>query len=178
MGKYLITGVSGTGKTTIAKEMQRLGYSAFDTDSVPKLAAWIERATGKQRPKEFNSAKDWVDRYDWLWDEKCLRELLESQNEPLFFCGSSANQENFYSLFTQVFLLEIDDLSLQHRLLQSKRDHEFGRRPGEMEVILGWYKDFQEKTKSSGAIVIDATESLKKVIHLILDQVHNEHAKI
>jgi adenylate kinase family enzyme len=168
MNKYLITGVSGTGKTTIAKELQVRGYSAYDMDSVPGLGAWIERTTGKPRAKDFSSAADWVDRYDWLWNKTRLQNLLKTGTQPIFLCGSSVNQENFYNLFTKIVLLKIDDKTLTTRLLHGNRDHEFGRRPGEIEVILAWYKDFQIRTKAYGASVIDATKPLNKVIDKIL----------
>lgn len=173
MNKYLITGVSGAGKSTIAMKLQMNGYTALDSDSVPGLATWTERVTGKPSPKEFNSAADWVDRYDWLWNEQRLYELLKVRShQPLFLCGSSANQEKFYDLFTIIFLLEIDNKTLKHRLLKCDREHEFGRRPGEIEVILGWYKGFQTRIKASGAIIIDAKKPTDESVEQILSHIH------
>lgn len=168
MNQYLITGVAGTGKTTIAKHLHIQGHNALDMDRVSGLGAWIEQVTGKPRPKEFETAADWVGRYDWLWDEKRLHELLDSEAKPIFFCGSSTNQEKFYNLFTSIFLLEIDDETLKDRLIHGERDHEFGRRPGELEVILSWYKGFQERTKALDAIVINATKSIDQIVEEIL----------
>jgi adenylate kinase family enzyme len=171
MNKYLVTGVATSGKTTIARELQKRGYSAFDTEPIKGLHVWIEKATGKSLPPdlEITSAADWVDRYDPSWDEKRLRQLLDTpRSEPTFFCGSAANQEGLYGLFDKVFLLAIDDQTLIRRLQNADRENEFGRRPGELEVILGWYKAFQDRTKASGAIIIDATQPLDKVINEIL----------
>jgi adenylate kinase family enzyme len=173
MDRYLITGMTGTGKTTIAKELQNRGYPAHDTDRVKGLSAWIERTTGLPRPKDFSSAADWVDRYDWLWNGQLLQEFLNAQTQTVFFCGSSSNQENFYNLFTKVFLLEVDEKTLKHRILESKRDHEFGKRPGEIEIILGWLDDFQERTKALGATAIDAIQPLDQVINDILALAHD-----
>ena len=32
MKNYLITGVAGTGKSTLAKELRQRGYAAYDTE--------------------------------------------------------------------------------------------------------------------------------------------------
>ena len=173
MGKYLITGVSGTGKSTIARNLKALGLNAYDTDRVKGLSAWIERATGKPRSKDFNSADDWVEKYDWLWNERFLRQLLSTETEDIFLCGTSSNQENFYGLFNKVFLLEIDDLTLRDRLQNKDREHNFGKRPGELELILGWYKDFQERTKAMGAIIMDARQPVNIIIDHILAQIND-----
>ncbi len=136
----LVTGMSGSGKTTVARSLHSRGYTAIDTDSATGLSVWIERSTGKPNYNfEPKKAEDWVEKYDWLWDEGALRKLL-STNNVTYFCGSSANQEQFYSLFDKIYLLEVNDELLIHRLTQDNREHDFGKRPGELDIILGWYK--------------------------------------
>ncbi len=172
MHNYLVTGVATSGKTTVARELQKRGYSAIETEPIKGLHVWIEKATGKAFANlKITTVDDWLDRYDPSWDESRLRELLNMpRTEPTFFCGSAANQEGLFYLFDMVFELAIDNQTLISRLHNADRENEFGRRPGELDVILEWYKAHQERTKTSGAISIDATQPLEKVIDDILSR--------
>ncbi len=164
----LITGVSGSGKTTIAAELTKLGHNARNMDSVEGLCAWINLATGQPDP-DFQrlSVDDWLDKYDWLWDEKRLKNLL-SETPDTFFCGSSGNQDRFYGLFDKVFLLAMNDELIRDRILNNSRDHDYGRRPGEIDAIIGYYEDFQDKAIAAGAVVIDAKKPVNEIVNLIL----------
>ena len=50
MRNYLIEGVSGTGKTSVCKELQRRGYYAINGDT--ELAYQGDPETGKQPVSE------------------------------------------------------------------------------------------------------------------------------
>jgi broad-specificity NMP kinase len=50
MRNYLIEGVSGTGKTSVCKELQRRGYYAINGDT--ELAYQGDPGTGKQPVSE------------------------------------------------------------------------------------------------------------------------------
>lgn len=164
----LIAGVSGSGKTTLAAELTKLGYDARNMDSVEGLCSWVNLSTGIPDPDfKIESADDWLGKYDWLWDEKKLTQLLGETNET-FYCGSSGNQEKFYHLFGKVILLEMDDQLIKDRVLGNERDHSYGRMPGEMDAILGYYKEFQDEAIVSGAVVIDAKKLVNEIVNLIL----------
>ncbi|MBV9710451.1 MAG: hypothetical protein JO011_06010 [Ktedonobacteraceae bacterium] len=47
MAAYLITGESGTGKSSLATELQKRRYIAYDGDATPGLAYHADHATGK-----------------------------------------------------------------------------------------------------------------------------------
>lgn len=165
----LITGVSGSGKTTIASELLERGYHALNMDKVEGLCAWVDLATGKPAGPDFKreSASDWKDEYDWLWDGQVLNQLL-SETSDTYFCGSSGNQKEFYHLFGKVFLLEMDEELIRHRIFESERDHDYGRRPGEIEEILDYYQNEQDTAKSLGAVVIDAHKPVHEIVEIIL----------
>ena len=166
----LITGVAGSGKTTIAAELTKRGYYALNMDSINGLCSWINLSTGKSDPySERISAGDWFEHYDWLWNTERLTELLKKSSDT-FFCGSSGNQEQFYRMFGKIFLLEMDKQLIKERIFNNERDHNYGRRPGELELIFSYFEDFQDKAKASGATVINARKPVDEIIDVILSE--------
>jgi len=163
----LITGVSGSGKTTIAAELVKRGHDARNMDAIEGLCSWVNLATGKSEPDNREKDPDWLVTHDWYWDRNRLFELL-SESKNTFFCGSSGNQAEFYSMFGKVILLEMDAKLIKERVLNGNRDHSYGRMPGEMDAILGYFEDFQDGAKAAGAVVINAGNPLANVVELVL----------
>src|SRR6478609_3234696 len=102
MGKYLITGAAGSGKSTTIGALQDRGFSAYDTDDLPEVTRLQERATGRfvdwpKGPADFSKNA-------WNWQEKGLKKLLAS-DETVFVGASVANQQEFYPLFDTIFAL-------------------------------------------------------------------------
>ncbi len=165
----LITGVSCAGKSTIARHLLGLGFNAYDTDCIKNLSAWTDIKTGECiNDVQWSSSDEWEGKYDWLWNKEYLKTMLDNTKSNIaFFCGSSSNQALFYDYFNLIFLLEVDDDLIIERL-KTQREHSFGSNPGELEIILNWYKDFQEKTKKAGAIVLDAKNTTLEIVDEIL----------
>ena len=65
----------------------------------------------------------------------------------------------------------MDDQLIAERVLNNERGHSYGRMPGELEAILGYDKDLQDKARSLGATVIDARKSVAEIIDIILSEV-------
>jgi len=153
---YLIEGVSGTGKTSVCKELQRRGYHAINGDN--ELAYQGDPDTGE--PTEG------VAHEHHIWDVGKVRALVADQDVAVtFFCGGSRNSSHFIDLFDRVFVLEVDRDTLNRRL-ESRPEDEFGGRPTEREVVLRLHRT-QEDIPRNG-IVIDATAPLAHVVEEIV----------
>ena len=88
MKRIFITGMSGTGKTSVIEALRFRGFTAVDTD----YDSWCELAT-------FNGESE------WLLREERLNELLTVPlNSPLFVSGCCSNQGKFYKLFDHKIL--------------------------------------------------------------------------
>lgn len=160
MAAYLITGEAGTGKSSVAAELRKRGYLAYDADET--LAYHAERATGKPILEKLEHYTQTA----WIWDAARLRALLASHKD-VFLTGASDNQHEFYPLFTKIFILTLDATTLTQRL-QNRRAGDYGMHPEELQEILRTFAGFTRRTIEDGALPIDATKPLETVVDEIL----------
>jgi len=157
MWNYLVEGFSGTGKTSVCKELCRRGFHAVNGDT--DLAYQGDPETGK--PTDDMSSH-W--RHIWQVDE--VRSLVADQNERFtFFCGGSRNFLKFLSLFDGVFVLEID-LGTLIRRLDQRQQGEFGAQQSERDLVVRLHRTKADVPPNG--IVIDATAPLTDVVDEIV----------
>ena len=153
---YLIEGLSGTGKTSVAEELQRRGYDAIHGDR--ELAYRGDPETGEPRDGHAHEHH--------IWDVAKVRALVADRTHAVtFFCGGSRNFSQFLDLFDGVFVLEVD-LATLHRRLDARPDDEWGGGiPTERERIVRWH---ETKEDVPAGVPIDATAPLEDVVDEIL----------
>lgn len=153
---YLVEGVSGTGKTSVCRELRRRGFHTVDGDR--ELAYQGDPVTGQPLDTAVHEHH--------LWGVPRVRQLAADQREPVtFFCGGSRNFVEFIDLFDDVFVLDIDLDTLLQRL-DRRRPDEWGSKPSERALIVRLHRT-KEDVPSVGA-VIDATAPLTEVVDEIL----------
>jgi len=95
MTKTLVTGMSGTGKSSVLAELGRRGYRVVDTDD----PGWREYRT-------YAEPVDELHRGEYVWAEDRMNDLLDAEDDrPLFVAGGVRNQAKFYDRFDAVVLL-------------------------------------------------------------------------
>jgi hypothetical protein len=166
MSKYLITGRQGSGKTTVIKELQHRGYTAYNTDDLPEVTKLQNIVTGEavDWPK---GPVDWT-KYAWNWQKDKFTDLLSS-NETVFIDAITSNQEAFYPMFNNIFALILSPENLRIRLNQ--HEHDSHHLPGQIDR---WVKDHeikQQKFVGEGFIAIDADKSVDEVTNQILTSI-------
>src|SRR5687768_332822 len=145
---YLISGLPGTGKTSVCSELRARGYKAIDAD----------HAFGYKKGAE------------WLWDEGRVVEILrDNLDDRVFICGSASNRDKYMSKFGKVFILYVNDETLQYRLLH-RTNNNFGKDADILARQLERNQGVREYSIKRGRIVIDAARPIKKVVDDILDQ--------
>lgn len=164
---YLIEGVSGAGKTTVAEALERRGHHVVHGDRV--LAYVGDPETG--RPLDVREGEPGVDSVQWrhehhIWDVDKVRSLVADRSHAIsFFCGGSRNSRHFIHLFDGVFVLEIDPQTLERRLAGRAED-EFGGRPAERALVARVHATREDLP--APAVSIDATAPIGRVVDEIL----------
>jgi len=97
MKRVLITGMSGTGKTAVIRELLVRGHRAHDLDT-PEWSEWSEADPADTlTPAEGR---------DWIWREDRVRALLSEPNDRTLFIGGCAeNMGRLFPLIETVILL-------------------------------------------------------------------------
>lgn len=158
MGKanYLVEGLSGTGKTTVADELARRGFQAIHGDR--ELAYPGDALTGE--PFE-TSGRD-----DHIWDVAKVRAIAADQREDVtFFCGGSRNFPAFLDVFDAVFVLEVD-LPTLHGRLDARPDDEWRDGIATDRALIERWHETKETVPAGSAI--DATAPIEHVVDEIL----------
>jgi dephospho-CoA kinase len=117
----LVTGMSGTGKSSVLAELARRGHRVVDTD----YGGWIEEAPSTDgRP------------FEPLWREDRIDALLAAHDDSsLFISGTVANQGRFYPRFDEVVLLSAPADVILDRV--AKRDtNDYGKPDRERQFIV------------------------------------------
>ena len=147
MRRVLITGMSGTGKSSLVTGLAGLGYKAVDTD-----AGWCEpQPDGRQR-----------------WREDAIQALLATQDtDVLFVAGCEQNQVRFHSQFDRIILLSAPAQVLTQRLA-TRTNNSFGKSAQEHRRILADLQDIEPRLRAIADCEIDTTIPLSQVVRAIL----------
>jgi len=134
--RILVTGMSGTGKSSALAELARRGFRTVDTDD----PGWtVEDAEGGR----------------W-WDEERIARLLVEEGPTLYVSGTVSNQGRFYDRFDAVVLLSAPADVLLERV-SVRTTNEYGKSREERELILDHLREVEPLLRATCTHEIDAT---------------------
>ncbi len=140
MAAVLITGMSGTGKSTLLGALARRGHPVVDTDR----GGWIEQVRlddGTLEP---------------MWDEARLTRLLdEHEGRTLFVAGCVANQGRFYPRFRGIVLLSAPEQVILHRIA-TRTTNNFGKADDERERVISDLRTIEPLLRAGATAELDA----------------------
>jgi shikimate kinase len=160
MKRILLTGISGTGKSTVIEELAARGYEAVDTDEggLSEIVSVPEDELTGLGPGQ-----------DWVWNEERVQEVLDRAGGELFFLsGCSPNQGQFYPQFDHVVLLTAPPEVIVERLA-SRTTNPFGKRSDEVTRVLQLQETIEPLLRQGADHVIDTREPLNAVVEQIID---------
>jgi len=165
---YIVTGISGSGKTTVARHLIQAGEVAFDSKLNSNLYQFVDGAGQAAKSVDIHN-EAWRKQYKWSLNEARLGELLE-QNQAasrVFLCGR-ANIFQYWDKAQAVFLLKVNALTLHQRLNNASRDNLFAKDAETQNKLLNELDLVQAKIAQKGAIIIDANISIEEVVNQII----------
>lgn len=145
--RVLLTGMSGTGKSSVVRELAARGFKAVDTDD-----GWSEPLPdGRQR-----------------WREDAIEALLASEDtDVLFVAGCEENQARFHARFDHIILLSAPLEVLTGRLA-ARTSNPYGKDPGELRRIIDDVEAVEPLLRRVADHEVRTTISLNEVVTAIL----------
>jgi hypothetical protein len=151
--RVLITGMSGTGKSSLLHELGRRGYRAVDTD----YGGYYETGGGER-----------------LWREERIAALLASAPDTapgvLFAAGTTRNQRLFYPCFHHIVLLSAPAPVLAERLA-IRTTNPFGKDPAELAAVLADQEAVEPLLRAAATLEVITTVQVEQVADLVLRHV-------
>ena len=148
MIRVLVTGMSGTGKSSVLAELERRGHKVIDTD----YGDWAEEITSTDGSS-----------LEHLWREDRMDTLLAQDHAGyLFVAGCVSNQGKFYDRFDVVILLSAPTEVLLERIA-ARTTNAFGKNPAERERILQDLDAVEPLLRATATIEITTTPSITHV---------------
>jgi len=145
MRRILVTGMSGTGKSTALAELERRGFEVVDTDQ-PGWTTWSDEDGG------------------YVWREDRVAELLGRDfDTTLYVSGTVSNQGRFYPRFDAVVLLSAPAAVLLGRI-ESRTTNDYGKTNEERGLILTHLADVEPLLRATCTHEIDATRPVEEIV--------------
>lgn len=159
MKRVLLTGMSGTGKSTVIAELAARGYKAVDTDD-HGLSELV--SVPDDEPTGLDPGQDWV------WREDLIQDLLATEDaDVLFVSGCAPNQGKFYPQFDQIVLLTAPAAVIVERLA-TRTNNSYGKRPEEVARVLGLVQTVEPLLRRGAGHVVDTSGPLEQVVETVL----------
>jgi shikimate kinase len=153
MSRILVTGMSGTGKSSALVELGRRGYRVVDTDD-----------RGWRAYRKDVASSDELHRGEWLWVEERMTRLLDSDDgRSLFVGGCVINQSKFYDRFNAVVLLSAPADVILDRVARRSTNN-YGKTPLEGAMILDDLANVEPLLRASCTHELDASRPLDEVV--------------
>ena len=147
MKRILLTGMSGTGKSSVVGELVARGYKAVDTDD-----GWCEPLPdGRQQ-----------------WREDAVQELLSTEDtDVLFVAGCEENQVRFHAQFDRIVLLSAPVEVLVDRLT-TRTTNPYGKSADERRRFLDDVRTVEPLLRRVADHEVSTTAPLADVVETIL----------
>lgn len=141
MVKVLVTGMSGTGKSTVLAELGSRGHITVDTD----YGQWTLPSG--------------------TWDEQRMTDLL-ARHQHLIVSGTVENQGNFYPHFDHIVLLSAPLPVLLQRV-RNRRNNNYGKTAEQQSQIAAYKQSIEPLLREGATLELDSRQSVEDLARCI-----------
>lgn len=150
----LLTGMSGTGKSTTSRELLARGYRSIDLDT----AEWSVWADAFGNPTGTRVGQDWV------WRVDRVQHLLGIETRrPLFLAGCAPNMREFLPSFDEIVLLTAPARVIEERL-SARSPGTYGAAPQEVAATLANLEAVEPRLRRIATHEVDTRTPLDQVV--------------
>lgn len=162
MKKVLLTGISGTGQSTLIGALAARGYKAVDADT-PEWCEWVEV------PGEADAFGGPVaPGRDWVWREDRMQALLATEDAAvLFVSGCPTNSVKFYPQFDHIILLSAPAPVIVERL-SNRTNNAYGKQPEELARVLNLKQTVEPLLRRAAGHEINTDAPLDELVAAVL----------
>jgi dephospho-CoA kinase len=144
MIRILITGMSGTGKSTLTEALAVRGHYAVDLDS-----------------HEYSEYRDMGEGEEWVWREDRVQHLLDTEDAQapsgaLFVSGCARNMPQFYPRFDHIVLFAAPPDVLIERL-NARTTNPYGKTAEQQAEVLHNQRTVEPLLRNRATLELDAT---------------------
>ena len=147
--RVLVTGVSGTGKSTLVKELRDRGYAAFDADD-----------DGFTTPLPDGT---------WAWRSDLVRSLFDRHADALLIFAGCSDEQADFDFDLKVLLTAPVPVILER--LEARTTNTFGKVPAERDRVLADIEWVSPLLLSSSDVVIETTRPVCEVADAVVHAV-------
>jgi dephospho-CoA kinase len=133
--RVLLTGMSGTGKSTLVRELRRQGHAAFDADD-DGLSE--QRGSGR-----------------WGWRRDRVEELLDRHGDGLVFFSGCSEEQAHVRFDVRILLTAAEDVLVER--LRTRTTNPYGKTAAERRQILADRAQVEPLLRESADLVLDST---------------------
>lgn len=161
-----VTGVPGVGKSTVLRELRRIGHGAIGIDE-DGIGAFFRSDGTIVLPDDVVDSPQWRAKHKWRIVPDRLDEHDERYPGRVFVCGSAANEADVWPKFTTVVALIVDESTVRDRL-GNRAGNNFGKSEDELELALRWHRTYENDMRCTKAILLNAKRPVADIVEELL----------
>lgn len=155
--RVLVTGLSGTGKSTLLRGLARPGFVCVDTDY-----------GGYRGPADGSPPPGPEARPGWIWRAERIDALLSTEGDGvLVVSGCVENQGVFYPRFDHVVLLTAPPRVMAERLA-GRDTNDYGKDPRERAEALSFVDTVLPLLRRGATLELDTSAPKGEVVAAVL----------
>ncbi|MFI5168550.1 MAG: shikimate kinase [Thermoanaerobaculales bacterium] len=157
MRRVLITGMSGTGKSSVIHALSVRGFKAIDTGWNPDWEVL-----------PIPGGPD-ADGPGWVWREDRISEVLSTEDADVLFLGACVpNQARFYARFDRIVLLSVS-LELTVERLMARTNNPYGKSAADVAEVLRFKSTIEPILRNAATEEIDTSAPLGEMVAKIIE---------